>query len=192
MPSFQVDALLKELETELREIISFAESLRDLPADEWTRKPNPKKWSVAECVSHLNIFGAHYIPLIRRGMEKKGKLTTPEKTFNSGYWGEKLTGTMKPLPDGSIPSPMGTLGKFDPSKKNRVNAETLELFIHQREEMLDLLLEALQYPLEKIRVTSTLGPIIRFKLGDTFRFMVAHDQRHILQMKRVLNSKQVK
>ena len=32
----------------------------------------------------------------------------------------------------------------------------------------------------------SLIPIIRFKLGDAFRFLIAHEQRHILQAKNVI------
>ncbi len=52
--------------------------------------------------------------------------------------------------------------------------------------MLAQIKQAGNFDLERLRITSTLGPIIRFKLGDTYRFMVAHDQRHILQMKKVM------
>jgi hypothetical protein len=40
--------------------------------------------------------------------------------------------------------------------------------------------------LEGEKVTSTLGPILRFKVGDAFRFPIAHQQRHMLQIERVL------
>ena len=40
--------------------------------------------------------------------------------------------------------------------------------------------------LEGEKVTSTLGPILRFKVGDAFRFPIAHHQRHMLQIERVL------
>ncbi len=37
-----------------------------------------------------------------------------------------------------------------------------------------------------MKVTSSLGPIIRFKAGDAFRFPVAHQQRHFLQIERLV------
>ena len=37
-----------------------------------------------------------------------------------------------------------------------------------------------------MKVTSSLGPIIRFKVGDAFRFPVAHQQRHFLQIERLV------
>lgn len=178
--------MLDELAKETEAIITFAESLQKLSPAQWTWKPNPKRWSVAECVGHLNIFGEHYLSRSAKAMQGSKPLAQPAQNFKSGYWGEKLTNTMKPLPDNSIPSPMSTLGKFDPSKKNRVNANTLNTFIQQRKDMLAQIKQAGNCDLEGLRITSTLGPIIRFKLGDTYRFMVAHDQRHILQMKKVM------
>lgn len=35
-----------------------------------------------------------------------------------------------------------------------------------------------------MRVVSSLGPMIRFKADDAFRFSVAHQERHFLQIER--------
>jgi hypothetical protein len=40
--------------------------------------------------------------------------------------------------------------------------------------------------LDGAKVTSTLGPILRFKVGDAFRFPLAHQERHMLQIERTL------
>ncbi len=40
--------------------------------------------------------------------------------------------------------------------------------------------------LNVMRITSSLGPIIRFKAGDAFRFPIAHQVRHFLQLERTL------
>ncbi|MEO5584289.1 MAG: hypothetical protein ABIQ75_02450, partial [Flavobacteriales bacterium] len=41
---------------------------------------------------------------------------------------------------------------------------------------------------ESPRITSTLGPVLRFKIGDAFRFMIAHQERHFLQIERSLQA----
>lgn len=188
MPSYNTNDMLAKLAKETQEMLDFANELKQLTPEQLNWKPSPKKWSVAECLGHLNIFAKHYLDRAEKAMTEAKPLATAPQQFKSGYWGEKLTTTMKPLPDGQIPSPMGTMGKFDPAKKERVNAETLNTFIQYHQLMLELINKADKYDLQAIRITSTLGPIIRFKLGDTFRFMVAHDQRHLLQAQRVMST----
>ena len=188
MPTYNTQEMLAELARETQEMLAFAEELKSLSETQWTWRPGPKKWSIAECIGHLNIFAKHYLERAEKAMSAKGALSSVLQTFKSGYWGERLSTSMKPLPDGQIPSPMGTMGMFDPTKKEWVNKDTLSTFIKYHKMMLAQIERADRYDLEGIRITSTLGPIIRFKLGDTFRFMVAHDQRHLLQAKRVMGA----
>ena len=56
-----------------------------------------------------------------------------------------------------------------------------------QEELLSYLETAKNKNLDKIKTKTTL-PILKFKLGDTFRFIIHHNERHIVQAKRVLNS----
>lgn len=92
---------------------------------------------------------------------------------------------MKPLPDGTIRKPMSTLGSYNPSKQTTKNDQALQEFLGHLNDLLDLLKKARTVNLEKHRITSTLGPILRFKLGDTYRFHIAHMQRHLLQASNV-------
>ncbi|MBK9762684.1 MAG: hypothetical protein IPO87_04815 [Flavobacteriales bacterium] len=52
--------------------------------------------------------------------------------------------------------------------------------------MLQLLNEAKEKGIEGEKITSTLGPILRFKAGDAFAFPIAHQERHWLQIERTL------
>ena len=54
------------------------------------------------------------------------------------------------------------------------------------EGFLDLLERARSTDLNRMKVTSSLGPIIQFKAGDAFRFPVAHQVRHMRQVEAVL------
>ena len=54
------------------------------------------------------------------------------------------------------------------------------------EALIRLLEAARTTDLNAMKVASSLGPIIRFKAGDAFRFPVAHQQRHFLQLERAL------
>lgn len=189
MPAYNTKDMLAELARETQEMLAFAEELKSLSAEQMHWKPSPKKWSVAECLAHLNIYAKHYLTRAEKKMNSKGELANPKDSFHAGYWGEKMTVTMKPLPDGTIPSPMKTAFFYDPAnKKGSVDSSTLSTFISYHKQMLDQIKRAHKYDLEGIKVMSTLGPLLMFKLGDVYRFMVAHDQRHLLQSRKVIST----
>ena len=58
-------------------------------------------------------------------------------------------------------------------------------FIALQEELLDLLEVAKNKNLDKIKTKTTL-PLVKFKLGDTLRFVIHHNERHIVQAKKAL------
>jgi len=42
-----------------------------------TRRPAPERWSVAECVAHLNLTSTAMLPLLRAGIEEARRLGRP-------------------------------------------------------------------------------------------------------------------
>ena len=65
-------------------------------------------------------------------------------------------------------------------------------FIDQQEKMLLLLEQARIVNISKIRIPISISRWIRLKLGDTFLFIIAHNQRHIAQLERALKATKVK
>lgn len=191
MATLNVPELLESMTRDVKAVNSYAETeLTGLSEEVLNWKPTPKQWSIQECLAHLNIFSRHYLPLHAKGMAKSNKPAS--QTLSPGFLGEKLTRSMKPLPDGTIPSPMATLKMFDPTRPKNQNPQALDEFLKHQQTLLQQLQQAKDHNLNSIRITSTLGPIIRFKLGDSFRFVIAHEERHILQIKKVLKQYKAK
>lgn len=157
-----------------------------LPLGELEQRPGPKEWSAMEVMEHLNILSGHYMRRLCRAYS--GAKVTSRNTFVPGYWGEKLTTAMRPLEDGTIPGPMRTLWFFEPKAAQDKGKQSLRDFHALLAEQILLLEMAFTHGLEGPRITSTLGPVLRFKIGDAFRFMIAHQERHFLQIDRALRS----
>ncbi len=69
---------------------------------------------------------------------------------------------------------------------SQLDKKVIQEFITQQTEMLRLLDEARKISLNKTKTSITLSKAIKLKLGDTFRFVIHHNQRHLLQAERVL------
>ena len=184
MATYQTEAMLQELEQDVKDAAALVRgAFLPLGKEQLNRVPAPGKWSINDCLEHLNIYSRYYQSRIRKQLEKGG--TQPKPTFTAGYFGEMMM-VMKPLPDGTIRKPMSTMGSYNPAKQTQKNDRAVQEFLNHLDDLLDLLKKARTVNLEKHRITSTLGPILRFKLGDNYRFHIAHIQRHLLQAKRVL------
>jgi hypothetical protein len=86
---------------------------------------------------------------------------------------------------------MKTLGMFEPRSARLVGQASLDRFLELLDRFEKVLLQARTRGWEGPRVTSTLGPVLRFKVCDALRFPIAHQERHMLQIERTLQEVRV-
>ncbi len=155
-----------------------------LSPEQLSYQPAPEAWSAAQCLEHLNIYGRHYLPAIEKAIQLgKANGKKPVQNFNAGWLGAYFTQLMQPQQGGILKSKMKAPKNAVPSAQpdpQRMLAE----FIDQQEKMLALLRDAATVNLNDLRVPISLSPWIRLKLGDTFGFVIAHTERHVLQADR--------
>lgn len=174
--------LINSLIEDTRKVKEEAIHFSSLGQGELHYKPSPERWSVLECIEHLNIADAHYIAQFDQKLDAAP--ASDVKEFKPGWMGNYFVKSMKPKEDGTIPSPMKTLRKFLPEVN--VQHDTLSKFIEDQDYLIEALEKSKSLNLNKIKISSAIGSIVTFKLGDAFRFLIAHNQRHILQANRVL------
>jgi hypothetical protein len=66
--------------------------------------------------------------------------------------------------------------------------KVIDEFLQQEQTLLQLLNKGREKDLAKIRIPISIAPYIKLKAGDTFRFIIAHHQRHFLQVENTLHS----
>ncbi|PIB34289.1 hypothetical protein BFP72_02000 [Reichenbachiella sp. 5M10] len=174
--------LLQALTADTLQIIEEVKVFEAYEEEVLTRRSNPNKWSVVECLEHLNIADAHYLLLFDQKLPNG--LVSEEVEYKSSWVGSYFVKSMKPRTDGTIPSPMRTLRKFDPEVV--VHQDTLSKFLEDQHELLRYLEMCHSLDLKRIKIPSAIGRIVTFRLGDALRFLVAHNQRHVIQAKNVL------
>jgi hypothetical protein len=146
--------------------------------DEQLLAPAPDGgWSIAQCLDHLNGYGNFYLPAIEKGLQSRqdqGELYKP--TWLGNYFTKMLdpdTGKRK----------MKTFRKHNPPPNLDAKKVVAE-FIRQQEHFLELIRAARGRDLNKIMIPTTISRFIRMNLGDTIRFLIAHNERHIRQAAR--------
>lgn len=184
------EQLIAELRADLEKQLRRARALRELPLVLLEQRPAPKKWSVLETCEHMNLSCGHYLIQLRKVYEDPRSRFTRNDLHRPGYWGGMLTNTMKPTNDQHIKWPMPTLKIFEPRQAPTKRLASLDEFIALLEGFHALMDVAADRGMEGPRITSTLGPLFRFKVADAFSFAVAHQERHLLQIDRTLEALQ--
>ncbi|WP_137904240.1 DinB family protein [Chryseobacterium sp. 2VB] len=172
--------LLNELKNTTEEYLHFAEMLSLKTEHDLNFRISAESWSILDCLEHLNRYGDFYIPEISRAISSAGKSSST--FFKPGILGNYFAKSM--LPKENL-NKMKTLKAMNPIHSN-LDKGVVDTFIKQQEKMLELLEKAQKVDLEKTKTNISISKLIRLKLGDTFRFVIYHNQRHVEQIKRIL------
>lgn len=188
------DELLNQVKKDSEELIQVVkDSFNSLSEEELYWKPAPDKWSVGECLEHLNMTFRNYMPKIKQGIARGiDKGWVPTKEFKSGWMGKTFTNSFRLDESGKPSRRVKTFKNLDSSKLPEPNPKVREEFIAYLDELITRAHQAAKVDLHKVRVTSVIGPILRFKLGDALQFITVHNQRHVMQAQKVLEAKQIK
>lgn len=144
------------------------------------RKPARDSWSVLECIEHLNLYGDFYIAEIASRIQQANK-SNDQKDFRSGLLGNYFAKSM--LPEKGRKTK--TFKDKDPAGSHLTRA-VLQRFLKQQQELLDLLNKARAVDLTKVKVALSISNFLKLQLGDAFRVVIYHNQRHIVQARKVI------
>ncbi|RCR70941.1 DinB family protein [Larkinella punicea] len=186
MPAFQPNDLLGQLARETQTLVELVlTEFSPLSVDELNHQPAPDRWSIAQCLDHLNSYGHYYLPQLEAAVLKGEKESIrAASTFRSGWLGNYFANSMRPKADGSIGLKMKAVKEHTPVSNLNASA-VLAVFLEQQHALLELLERAKVVNIQKLRIPISIARFIRLSVGDTFRFLIAHEQRHVLQARRV-------
>nr|WP_295868670.1 DinB family protein [uncultured Chitinophaga sp.] len=187
MASISTSTLLKQLRLQIVAAQYKAENqFGGQSADVLSYTSQPGTWSALQCLEHLNTYGRFYLPALDKAItaaERNG--SQPLETFKSSWLGAWFTKQMQPTPEGKLrsrmKSPKGHLPSVQPDA-----ADVLREFILQQETMEALMDRAAKINLQKAKVATSLSSLIKLSVGDTFGFMTAHINRHVLQAENMI------
>jgi hypothetical protein len=185
MKQMQSSQLLDQLERDTRQIILTIHYLLQEDPGVLLQQPAAGKWSVAQVIEHLNSYGRYYLPLIKKSLDSTN--FKANAIFTPGWLGNYFTHSMLPKEDGRITHKMKSPKDHRPSP-DVDSLSVLNEFLAQEKLLLALLQQARTTDLNKISIPISIAKFIKLKLGDTFRFLVAHHQRHFVQVAHTLEA----
>ncbi len=173
--------LLQDLVERTRKNMNEVEKFNQFSIEKLNWKNTPESWSILECLEHLNLYGDYYLPEIENRMLTSNRKNEP--IFKSGVLGNYFAKMM--LPKEKL-NKMKTLKDKDTINSD-LDKKCIDRFIAQQHRTLELLDIARNKDLSKIKTSISISKWIKLKLGDTFRVLIYHNQRHIAQCNKIAN-----
>lgn len=181
MTPLPTNDLLRKLTTITERNLAAGEAFLASSDETLHLRPRPDAWNALECLAHLNHYGDYYLPEIRKQITNT-KHKQPAATYTPSWLGNKFAAGMKPGPK---TRKVSTFKSADPANFSPApDRYTVEEFIRQQEEMLELLALAAHVDLTKTKTGISLTKMIRLRLCDTLRVVVYHNWRHVEQAQR--------
>ncbi|WP_020598076.1 DinB family protein [Spirosoma panaciterrae] len=174
-----------ELQTRLSAVLQTVEQEFASMSDQQLRwKPAPERWSIIECLQHLNLAERFYIRNIQHKVDKLGLVqTTPtDQTLQSDWVGKALLFAVDPQVKLKLPAP----GMVRPrSAADLIPADVIGQFMNLQTLLRDLLAKAVYLDWNRDKVMTLFGNWLKIRLGDAFLMLLAHTERHLKQALRV-------
>lgn len=177
------DVLVSDLVQKTQENINFAEALKAKSDNELNWKATSTSWSILECLEHLNLYGDFYLPEIEKVIKKATRKS--EAVFKSGLLGNYFAESM--LPKKKL-NKMKTFKDKNPLNSN-LDRSTVDRFIHQQKKLMEYLDQSRSISLNKEKTKISITAWIKLKIGDTFRFLINHNIRHLKQIEKIIDLK---
>lgn len=146
-------------------------------------RPEPKRWSISECLIHLNTTADLYISAIDRAISAGQPAPGEQELPRRGFLGRWMLNTLEPPVTRRFKAP----GAFAPDGSKPLD-EVVPAFLRFQDEVQQRLAAAKDLDLWRTKVKSPAVPLLKFSLGETFAIIAAHERRHLAQAEEVKNA----
>ena len=153
-----------------------------LDSEQLNRKADEQSWSVAQCLDHLITINSLYFPIFETLRSGKPVNTFLEKYSPlSGFFGRYLIKAMMP----ENPKKIKTSPKAYPSS-SEIGSDIVDRFEDHNGKLADHIGGISPEVVVNTIITSPLAGFVTYSLDDCLTMLVVHEQRHVLQAKRVV------
>jgi hypothetical protein len=173
---------LAELERQFADIKAGAARLAEgLKESQFNWRPASQRWSIAECLLHLNIVGERYVRMIETAIEEaRAKNITGKGPFEYGFAGKCILEMTEPPPKRKFKAARS----LTPAYGQPLNA-VMPTFFHLQDQL--EIERARGLDLARIKIPVPGLGLARLNLYAIFAWVAAHERRHLWQARQVRN-----
>jgi hypothetical protein len=172
------------LVTEIDANLSHADSLtHGLTHQQFNWRSEPGRWSIAECLGHLNLINRADVPQLQTAIDNAlAKGIKGEGPFQYGWLSRKFIASIEPPVKRKFKAPK----QYRPPSDANLD-ETLAEYRRTSSDVRALVKKSDGLHLAKVKTKLSGIPILRMSLGARFNLLTAHDRRHLWQAEQVRN-----
>jgi hypothetical protein len=173
-----------QIEGYILQVTSAAQTLPGITAGlsdaQFNWQPSERRWSIGQCVEHLNISTERYVPVLTQAIaaaRASGRVASGP--FALGFLERWFLHSMEPPPRRRFKTPAAFVAP------TRLSPEpTIQRFHRLQTQLADCVRSAEGLDMRSIKVRSQFGPI-SWSLNGTFAILLAHERRHLWQAREV-------
>ena len=148
-----------------------------VPDDVWTRRPAPARWSVAECVAHLNLTSRAFVPLIRGGIAEARRLPAAgSRRYRRDFFGWLLWRMSGPPARFRVK----TAAAFVPSG-NEPPSLLMSAFEELQARQVECVRDCRGLAIDRVKVVSPFDARVKYNLYACLTILPRHQHRHLWQ-----------
>lgn len=139
------------------------------------------RWSIGECIAHLNVTGQMFLPGIDRCIkEARARKLFADGTFRHSLLGGIFIRSIEPPAKLRFKAP-----KLYAPLPEHLLAVAVPAFASLHEQFTRRIGEANGLNLRRVKVASPVNKFIKLTLGECFALLAAHERRHLWQARQV-------
>jgi hypothetical protein len=177
--------LIAELQGYTQQIGGIKRDAEDLVVgltdDQFKWRPAPARWSISECLEHLNVAARLYWPILVAAINQgrvKGWMS--EGPYKHGWFGNIFVRAAEPPVKTRYRAPR----RFRPPADLPL-AQVYPQFLSFQNRLLDLIIDANGVDLGRPKVQLPATKLVKLSLGQGFALVTAHERRHLWQARQV-------
>jgi hypothetical protein len=171
-----------QLQAVIDELDSASERQRRLaatvPPGRWAERPGPERWSVGECIAHLNLTSQAYIPRIAAILADAPRTGAPAR-FRRDFLGWLIWRVLKP----GGRSKAKTTAEFIPTGSEPA-ADIIATFEDLQRQQVQMVRQSDGMPLHRLKVGSPFSDKMKYSVYSALTILPRHQHRHLLQAER--------
>jgi hypothetical protein len=181
------DELFTEISTITKNNFQFFQSsIKKLKDNQLNWKPNSQSWSIVEVLAHLNQYASYYHTVFNSKIENT-KFKEPKAQFISSPLGKSAWKSMKLGGANNVKRKFQSPKLYNPTlHPELVNHDANLNFEKHQLELIDIIEKAKTVNIQRVKIPISISKFIRLKLGDALLFVVYHNERHIQQIKNLI------
>jgi hypothetical protein len=176
---------IENLIKKLGAVSCSAESVfSSLTASQLNWKPSDNQWSIGQCLDHIIVSNETYYPQLEKIISGKWKNSLWQNMpYLHKMWGKILIKTVSPDTNKKV----NTSRVFYPASSG-IPRTIIKEFISHNKSLVEFMVRSSQANHDKIVITSPVSGFITYSLRDTFTILTLHEERHLQQAKRVMET----